>query len=169
MEVRVIRNEADHEAAIRRLGALMEAAPRAGSAKADELELLAVVIEDYERRLIPPPVVDPVEAILFRLDQMGLTRADLVPYLGSPSRVSEVLARRRPLSISMIRRLHEGLGVPAEPLIASALPRQVSRSARERSVTRVGPGTRTEPRIKTTSGSPKRSVIRETVAPRRRA
>jgi HTH-type transcriptional regulator/antitoxin HigA len=117
-QVKVLKTDQDHAAALARLSALMDLDPTAGSAAEAELDLLAVVIEDYERKQVPPPVVDPIEAILFRLDQQNLSRKDLVPYIGSASKVSEVLARKRPLSLSMIRRLHQGLGIPAEVLIA---------------------------------------------------
>lgn len=117
MNVKTIKSREDHSAAVARLSALMSVEPKAGSREENELELLALVIEDYERRTVPPAHPDPVEAILFRMDQMNLNRKDLVPYIGSVSKVSEVLARKRPLSLSMIRRLNKGLGIPAEVLI----------------------------------------------------
>lgn len=117
MKVKLIKNESDYAAAMARLSALMAANPDAGSANENELDLLALVIEDYERKIVPPVVPDPIEAILFRLDQAGLTRKDLIPYIGSAPKVSEVLARKRPLSLAMIRRLHQGLGIPADVLI----------------------------------------------------
>lgn len=80
----------------------------------NELELLSLVIEDFERKTVPPAVVDPIEFIRFRMDQMGLSRKDLVPYIGLTSRVSEVLSRKRPLSLAMIRRLHRGLDIPLD-------------------------------------------------------
>ena len=100
-----------------RLSALMELDPKAGSKEDNELELLALVIEDYERKIVPPVAPDAVDAILFRMDQMKLGRRELERYIGSTSKVSEVLSRKRPLSISMIRRLHQGLGIPADVLI----------------------------------------------------
>ena len=120
MKVKLIKNESDYAAAMARLAALMAADPEAGSANENELDLLALVIEDYERKIVPPVVPDPIEAILFRLDQAGLTRKDLVPYIGSAPKVSEVMARKRPLSLTMIRRLHQGLGIPADVLIGGA-------------------------------------------------
>lgn len=120
MKVKLIKNESDYATAMARLSALMAANPDAGSANENELDLLALVIEDYERKIVPPVVPDPIEAILFRLDQAGLTRKDLIPYIGSAPKVSEVLARKRPLSLTMIRRLHQGLGIPADILIGSA-------------------------------------------------
>lgn len=120
MNVKLIKNEPDYTTAMARLSALMAANPTEDSADASELDLLALVIEDYERKIVPPVVPDPVEAILFRLDQAGLTRKDLIPFIGSAPKVSEVLARKRPLSLTMIRRLHRGLGIPAEILIGGA-------------------------------------------------
>lgn len=119
MNVKLIRNDPDYTAAMARLSALMAANPDAGSDDENELDLLALVIEDYERKIVPPVVPDPIEAILFRLDQAGLTRKDLIPLIGSAPKVSEVLARKRPLSLTMIRRLHRDLGIPAEFLIGS--------------------------------------------------
>lgn len=120
MKVKLIKNESDYAAAMARLSALMAANPEVGSANENELDLLALVIEDYERKIVPPVVPDPIEAILFRLDQAGLARKDLISYIGSAPKVSEVLARKRPLSLTMIRRLHQGLGIPADVLISGA-------------------------------------------------
>ncbi len=117
MKIGIIRTKKAYQAAMARLAALMEKDPPAGSPAGDEMGLLALVICDYERRMIPPAKSDPVEAIRFRMEQMGLNRRELVPYIGSLPRVSEVLSRKRPLSLSMIRRLHRGLDIPAEALI----------------------------------------------------
>lgn len=117
MNVKVIKSKEDYAAAMARLSALMSLDLKAGADEENELELLALVIEAYERQTVPPASRDPVEAILFRMDQMGLSRKDLIPCMGSISKVSEVLSRKRPLSLSMIRRLHKGLGIPAEILI----------------------------------------------------
>jgi HTH-type transcriptional regulator / antitoxin HigA len=113
----LIHNDAEHAAALAELDALMDAAPTPGTPRADELQLLALVIEMYEKRRWPMELPDPVDAILFVMDQRGLSRRDLEEYLGSRSRVSEVLARKRGLSIRMIRALHEGLGIPLEVLV----------------------------------------------------
>lgn len=120
MNIKVIKSSDDYAQAMARLTALMTLDPKAGSNEDNELELLVLVIEDYERKIVPPVVPDPVEAILFRMDQMKLGRKDLESYIGSTSKVSEVLSRKRPLSLSMIRRLHKGLGIPADVLIGSA-------------------------------------------------
>lgn len=121
MKIKVIKSKKEYGAAMDRLSALMAIDPQRGSDEGNELELLALVIADYERTTVPLPVADPVEAILFRMDQDGLTRKDLIPYIGSISKVSEVLLRKRPLSLAMIRRLNAGLGIPAEVLIAGTV------------------------------------------------
>ena len=116
--VTVIKNEKDYESALSEIGALMDRDPDHGTPGAERLELLAVLIEDYERRKYPIAAPDPVEAIRFRMEQQNLIQRDLVPYIGSASKVSEVLARKRPLTLSMIKALHSGLGIPASSLIA---------------------------------------------------
>lgn len=85
----------------------------------DKLDVLIALVEAYEERHHPIEPPDPIEAILFRMDQMGLNRKDLEPYLGSRGRVSEVLTRKRPLTLTMIRRLWQGLHIPLESLIGS--------------------------------------------------
>jgi HTH-type transcriptional regulator/antitoxin HigA len=112
--IKLIKTAADHAIAKGRIGELMAADPPEGTAEANELEVLAHLVESYEKQAFNLGLPDPVEAIKFRMEQQGLTRQDLVPFLGSPSRVSEVLARKRPVNLAMARRLHEGLGIPAE-------------------------------------------------------
>ena len=92
-----------------------------GTPEADELEVLSILIEKYEDEHYPIAPSDPVEAIKFRMEQQGLTQRDLEPYIGSSGRVSEVLNRKRTLSLNMIRRLHEGLKIPYESLLAEPL------------------------------------------------
>lgn len=116
MQMKPIRSEADYEAALARVGDLMSAEP--DTPESDELEMLSTLVEVYENKRFPIALPDPIEAIKFRMDQAGLKQADLVPMLGSRSKVSEVLNRKRPLTLSMIRELHEKLGIPAEVLIA---------------------------------------------------
>lgn len=116
--IRVIKTRQEYDAALARLSALMDESIAPNSDKESDLELLTLVIEAYERDKVEPIVSDPVEAILFRMDQQNLQKKDLVPYLGSLSKVSEVLARKRPLSVSMMRKLHKGLGIPAEALLS---------------------------------------------------
>lgn len=115
MVPKIIKNESVYEAALDRINALMDAEP--GTPEGDELELLATLVELYENKVHPIELPDPIAAIKFRMEQRNLTQKDLIPWIGSRSKVSEVLSQRRPLSISMIRKLHEGLGIPAEVLI----------------------------------------------------
>jgi HTH-type transcriptional regulator/antitoxin HigA len=115
MKPKVIKTNEEYEMALAHLETLMDAEP--GSPKEEELELFAVLIENYERENFPIGLPDPIEAILFRMEQQGLTRKDLEPYIGSQSKVSEALNHKRPLSIAMIRALHKGLGIPAEVLL----------------------------------------------------
>jgi HTH-type transcriptional regulator/antitoxin HigA len=113
MKIRILKNEADYEAALAEIEKLMEGI----EPDADRLELLALLVRDYEDKHYPIDMPDAVEAITFRMEQMGLTRKDLERYIGSKSKVSEVLSGKRRLSLSMIRALHEGLGIPAEVLL----------------------------------------------------
>jgi HTH-type transcriptional regulator / antitoxin HigA len=115
MKTRLIKTQKEYRTALRRTEELMDARP--GTPQGDELELLAALIEIYEEEHSPIPPPDPVEAIRFRMQQENLRPQDLIPYLGSRSRVSEVLNRQRPLTLKMIRRLHSGLGIPADILL----------------------------------------------------
>lgn len=114
---RVIKNVADYEEALTEVERLVDRDPAPGTPDADRLELLTLVIRNYESRLVPTRLPDPIEAIRFRMEQQGLAQRDLVPFIGSRSKVSEVLARKRPLTLSMIRALHRGFGIPAESLL----------------------------------------------------
>ncbi len=118
MDIRPIKTEADYERTLARIQVLMDA--ERDSDAGDELDVLTTLVDAYEAQHFPIEPADPVEAILFRMEQQGLSRQDLEPYLGSRQRVSEVLNRRRVLSLEMIRRLHEGLGIPLENLIRAA-------------------------------------------------
>jgi HTH-type transcriptional regulator/antitoxin HigA len=115
MRAKVIKSEAEYAAALKEVEALWDAAP--GTREAEAAELWTVLIEAYEKKAYPMGMPDPVSAIRFRMEQQNLKPADLAPYIGSKSRISEVLNRRRPLSMSMIRKLHAGLGIPAEVLL----------------------------------------------------
>ena len=115
MRAKVIKTKAEHEAALARIEKLMEAAPN--TPQGDELELLSLLVHDYEEKRFPIDKPDPVTAIRFRMEQQGLAPKDLVPLLGSRSRVSEVLSGRRRLSLKMIRALVVGLRIPAELLL----------------------------------------------------
>ena len=119
-----IKTLADHKAAITRISELMDINPAPGSDEDNELEILAILVESYEKEHFKRDLPDPIEAIKFRMDQQGLTNKDLEPILGSRSKVSEVLNRKRPLSISMIRRLNTQLGISAEVLIRTGIHRR---------------------------------------------
>lgn len=114
---KIIKSKKDYEAALLEIEELMEGDPDIGSPEADELEILVLLVEDYEERTFPIEAPDPIEAIQFRMEQQNLKQRDLVPYIGSRSKVSEVLAKKRPLTLSMIRALHNGLGIPAQTLL----------------------------------------------------
>ena len=115
MTIRPIRNTSDHESALKRIQALMSAKPNTD--EGDELDVLATLVDAYETTIFPVESPDPIEAIKFRMEQMGLERKDLEPFIGSRARVSEVLNKRRGLSVKMIRALHEELDIPLEALI----------------------------------------------------
>ena len=114
-DVKPIRSEADYEAAMGEVETLWGAAN--GTPKGDRLDVLATLIDAYEAKHDPMGPPDPVEAIKFRMEQMGMTRKDLEGVIGTRTRIAEVLNRKRGLSIGMIRRLHERLGISAEVLI----------------------------------------------------
>ena len=118
MNIKPIRTPEDLAAALARVDQLWGA--QIGSPEGDELEILALLIERYEDEHFPMPPSDPVEAIKVRMDQMSLTARDLEPFIGSSGRVSEVLNHKRKLSLAMIKRLHEGLRIPYERLLAGA-------------------------------------------------
>ena len=115
IEVKPIKTEADYEKVLAEIEQLFEAIP--GTPEADRLEILTTLVDVYENQHYAIPLPDPVEAIYYYLESRGLSRRDLELYLGSRARVSEILNRKRPLSLEMIRRLHSGLGIPAEVLI----------------------------------------------------
>lgn len=117
----LIKTEAEHGKAIARLSYLMDQNPAPDSELADELELLTLLCTHYEQRTVPPVQVAPIDMILFRMEQMQMKRKDLIPYIGSLSKVSEVLSGKRPLSLTMIRRLHKGLHIAPEILLQQAL------------------------------------------------
>ena len=115
MDIRPIKTEEDYDAALSEIERLWDA--ESGSLESDRLDVLTTLVEAYEEKHHPIDPPDPIDAILFRMDQMGFSRKDLEPFLGPRGRVSEILSRTRSLSLTMIRRLHEGLGIPAEVLI----------------------------------------------------
>ncbi|MFN2139515.1 MAG: type II toxin-antitoxin system HigA family antitoxin [Candidatus Promineifilaceae bacterium] len=116
MEIKPIRTEIDYEEALQEIERLWDAKP--GTPEGDKLDILATLVEAYEEKEYPIfPPDDPVEAILHYMESQGLSRRDLEPYIGTRARVSEVINRKRPLSLAMIRNLQMGLGIPAEILI----------------------------------------------------
>lgn len=118
MNIKPIRNDEDLRTAFTRLEAIFQAPE--GSPEADEMEVLVALVEAYENRHYPVGPADPVEAIKFRMEQQGLVAKDLEPYIGSSGRVSEVLNRKRGLSLRMVKLLHDGLKIPHESLLSRA-------------------------------------------------
>ena len=121
MEIRPIHTEADYKAAMREVSAFFENEPEPESPEGDRFEILLTLVEAYESKHFPIDLPDPVEAIKFRMEQAGLTPKDLVPMIGRLNRVYEVLNRKRSLTLAMIWKLHNGLGIPAESLIRPPL------------------------------------------------
>jgi HTH-type transcriptional regulator / antitoxin HigA len=117
MEFYPIRTEADYQAALKEIESLFDALP--DTPEYDRLDLLSTLVETYEKVHHPIEAPDPIEAILYYMDTRGLTRRDLEPCLGSRARVSEILSRKRSLTLEMIRKLNKELGIPAEILIQS--------------------------------------------------
>lgn len=118
MNIKPIRTEDDYAVAMARVDELWGA--EVGTPEGDELEVLALLIGKYEDERFPMPLSNPIEAIKFRMDQQGLTPRDLEPFIGPSGRVSEVLNGKRRLSLAMIKRLHDGLNIPYESLLAGA-------------------------------------------------
>ncbi len=118
MDIKPIRSKADYRAALKSAESLMGA--KARTPEGDRLDVLVTLIEAYERQHFPMDLPDAVEAIKFRMEQQGLTPKDLEPLIGRSNRVYEVLSRKRSLTLAMIRRLHLGLGIPAESLLKQA-------------------------------------------------
>lgn len=117
MEIKPIHTQADHRTALREVARLVDLDPEVGSPDGDRLEVLSTLVEAYERKHFAMSAPDPIEAIKFSMEQQGLTVHDLEPMIGRTNRVYEVLARKRPLTLAMVRRLHAQLGMQAENLI----------------------------------------------------
>ena len=115
MEIKPIKTKSDYRAALREIDSLMHA--RAGTAEGDRLDVLVTLVEAYEAHHYPMDLPDAVEAIKFTMEQQGLTPADLVPAIGQRNRVYEVLNRQRPLTLRMIRGLHDRFGIPFDALL----------------------------------------------------
>jgi HTH-type transcriptional regulator/antitoxin HigA len=124
MEIKIIKTEEDYSKALKMVESLILVSPIDGSAEADKLQLLSTLIEDYEKSHFPSSLPDPIEAIKFRMEQLGLEPSDMVHYIGTKSKVSEVLSGKTPLTLKMIRTLEKELGIPAKVLIQSSETKQ---------------------------------------------
>ena len=124
MEIKPIHTKADHRAALKEIETLMSARPR--TREGERLDVLVTLVEAWEKKHHPMALPDPVEAIKFRMEQSGLGPKDLVPMIGQLNRVYEVLSRKRPLTLAMIRRLHLDFGIPAESLINPTVERRAA-------------------------------------------
>jgi HTH-type transcriptional regulator/antitoxin HigA len=118
MDIHPIHTDTDYKATLKEISGLMDSDPDPGTPEGDRLDILATLVQAYEARHVPITAPDPVEAIKFRMEQSGLSVKDLEPFIGRSNRVYEVLNRKRPLTLAMIRRLHQSLGIPASVLIA---------------------------------------------------
>ena len=121
MRIRPIRTDADYKHMLKEISRLMQSDPELGTSEGDRLDVLATLVQAYEAKHFPIDLPDPIEAIKFRMEQGGLTAKDLEPMIGRRNRVYEVLNRKRPLTLPMIRKLHQQLGIPAESLIRSSV------------------------------------------------
>lgn len=115
MTIKPIKTRKDHHNALKRLEAIFDAKP--GTPHGDELEVLGILIDNYERLHFPVDLPDPIEAIKFRMEQLGYDQSDLAKLVGFKSRASEILNKKRKLTLDMIRNLHEGLNIPTNVLI----------------------------------------------------
>lgn len=125
--IKIIKSDADYEKALSAAEKLMDLDPAPGTETGDQLELLTLIIKHYEDEHFPMEIPDPVDAIRFRMEQQGLLQKDLIPYIGSKSKVSEVLAGKRPLTLKMIRALNKALNIPAEILLQES--KDISKAA----------------------------------------
>ncbi len=116
MDIRPIKTEQDYRDAMNRIDILWGS--KKDTPEGDELDLLITLVESYEMKYYPIAPPDPIDAILFRMEQMGMTKADMVKYLGSQSRVSEILNKKRSLTLKMVKSLYKDLKIPAEILLA---------------------------------------------------
>ena len=117
MEIKPIKSDRDYNRALKRLELIFDAKP--GSSEGDELEVLGILIEQYENEHFPIGMPDPIEAIKFRMEQLGYTQGDLANIVGLKSRAREILSRKRNLTLEMIRQLHDSLKIPTDVLIQS--------------------------------------------------
>ena len=124
MDIRPIRTDADYKSTLKVISRLMQSDPELGTPEGDRLDVLTTLVQAYEAKHFPIDLPDPVEAIKFRMEQGGLTAKDLEPMIGRRNRVYEVLNRKRPLTLPMIRKLHQQLGIPAESLIRASITQE---------------------------------------------
>ena len=117
MTIKPIKTKKDYQLALNRLEAIFDARP--GTQEGDELEVLGILIDKYEQEHYPIDYPDPIEAIKFRMEQLGYSQNDLAKVVGLKSRASEILNRKRKLTLEMIRQLHQALGIPTDVLIQS--------------------------------------------------
>jgi HTH-type transcriptional regulator / antitoxin HigA len=120
MQIHPVRTRAEHLAAVKRIEALIDAGVKPGTPEGDELDVLATLVDAYEAKAFQIDAPDPISAIKFRMEQQGLSRRDIEPYIGSRARVSEVMTGKRPLTLDMVRRVRDGLGISADLLIGHA-------------------------------------------------
>lgn len=116
IEIRPVKNKKDYDRTMKMIESLLHCAP--GTKEAEILEVLSILVDEYENKHFPIEAPDPIEAIKYRMDQLDLSQKDLAEYMGGENRVSEVLNRKRPLTLKMIKALHLHLHIPAEALIA---------------------------------------------------
>ena len=135
MKPKIIQTPEEHDKALKHVETLMDADP--GSPEEQELDLWTLLIERFEQERFPIDEPDPIEAIKFRMDQLGLRPTDLRDYIGTKSKVSEVLNRKRSLSLTMIRSLHNHLGIPAEILVQAPVPMRKKSPARAKRAPKV--------------------------------
>jgi HTH-type transcriptional regulator / antitoxin HigA len=121
MNIHPIHSQADYKAALNEVSALIDMDPDVGTEQADRLEVLGALVEAFEAKHYKLELPDPIEAIKFRMEQQGLKPKDLQPMIGGLNRVYEVLSKKRPLSLQMVRRLNAGLGISADCLIREAI------------------------------------------------
>lgn len=131
--IKLIKNTHDHVKALARIKTLIEKNLVPNSKEADELEVLSLLIEHYEQQNFPMEKPDPIEAIKFRMEQLGLLKKDLIPFIGSASKVTEVLNGTRQLSLNMIRKLSNGLGISVEILIGISKSKVAKSTALQKS------------------------------------
>ena len=137
---KAIKTKTQYNKAVQRIYRLMQNDLKARLPEMDELEVLSILVEKYEEENYPIGPPDPIEAIKFRMEQLGLDQKDMVPYLGYPSRVSDILNGRRQLTVDMIKKLYEELNIPAEVLIKGNSGRRAKRISSRRKRARVHKG-----------------------------